>query len=500
MWGTILSALGLAWAFGFTHELLDREFPAPPEWTHRSRFKYHSAKGVEVPESLIGVTDWAQVGQAWQQLLDRLEDETKDGKDLAEQEEGGIMVLGVGQTGLDITAKSEPWRRGYYETLMGCAKAAEHLDGKVLDITRHHVFPPEYVIGPSNPNPKPTPPWRPSAPLEENCVPAYEPPEAYYLKVITTKGFTTKQRLDAAISYAEWLDFKGMHETAEEMLRWGTDIATEALSLQTTASAVIDPKTGAIKAEAPVINENILIAATALAVHHAQTNNISTALPILLSVLRARRTAPLENPTSTATSSSPSKAPQTDIAAMSDMMKSVWALLQEVKYPPAPPTGNENSMRTPDELCEEASVMVYIGEILFASSTAQHESGIAWTRDAVTLAEECIRSPYVSLFNKKKSVDCLRVGLENWRAMVEAATASLEIEVGAPKEEGWKSWIEEKLGWEQRRRYEARQQLERWTSEEKELRQKERDIDRARLLDMFKRDGKPLWGTYLLLW
>jgi hypothetical protein len=495
MWCSIFSVLGLAWAYGATHELLDREFPAPPDWTHLSRFRYHSAKALEVPEALIGVVDWGLVGQAWKMLLERLENENIDGQGLLQQEEGGILVLGVGQIGLDVTAKSEPWRRGYYEALMGCGKAAEHLDGKVMDVTRHNVFPAEYVIGPSNPNPKPTPPWRPSAPLEENCIPAYEPPETYYLKVITTKGFTTNQRLNAAIAYAEWLDFKGMHETAEEMIRWGTDIASATLP---TPASVIDSRTGTIKIDAPVITENVLVAATALAVHHAQTNNASSALPILLSVLRARRTAPVgASPSTTAASSQP-KAPQTDIDAFANIMKSLWSLVQEVKYPPPSPSGDELLQRTPDEKCEEATVMVYIGEVLFASSKAQHESGIAWTRDAVDLAEKCIRDPSVSLGAKRKSVDCLKVGLENWRAMVEAATASLQVEVKAQRDDGWKSWIEHQTGIEQKRRDEAKAQLERWTGEDKELSKRERSIDRARLLDLFKRDGKPLWGTWLL--
>lgn len=498
MWGTILSTLGLTWAFVATHELLDREFPAPKEWSHWSRFRYHSAKGIEVPESLVGVTDWGLVGQAWHLLLQRLENPELDGDGLVQQEEGGIMVFGVGEMGFDVSSKSEPWRRGYHEALMGCGRSAEHLDGHVWDITRDHIFPPEYVIGSSNPNPKPTPPWRPSAPLEENCVPAYKPPETYYLKAITTKGFTTAQRVEAAIAYAEWLDHKGMHDTAEEMIRWAHDLA---LSVLPNPSTIVDAKSGIINADTPVLTENVLGAATALAVHRAQQGDSSTALPIFLSILRARRNAPIGFP-APVTPRARAKAAETDIAAMGNAMRSLWSLLQEADYPPAPPTGDEPLLRTPDERGEEAAVMLYVGEILFASSKQQHESGISWTRDGLELAEKCIKDPTVQTEARKKAVECLRVGLENWRTMVERVTKELDVETrsaaDSKREKGWKGSAEHLLGWDVKWREQVEAKSKRWINEEKELTRYEQAVDRARLLDLFKRDGAPLWSSRLL--
>jgi hypothetical protein len=112
--------------------------------------------------------------------------ETVDGEGVEEQGEGGILVAGVGKTGFDISNKPEPWRRGYHECLMGAARAAEHLDSWVRDKTRNVAFPANTVIGPSNPNARPIPPGAISAPREEDCEPAFDAPEVYYMRIITT--------------------------------------------------------------------------------------------------------------------------------------------------------------------------------------------------------------------------------------------------------------------------------------------------------------------------
>lgn len=57
-------------------------------------------------------------------------------------------------------------------------------------------------------------------------------------------------------------------------------------------STIIDEKSGVLKA-VPGATTNLLTASTALATHRAVIGNTSEALPILLSVLRARRTAPI---------------------------------------------------------------------------------------------------------------------------------------------------------------------------------------------------------------
>ncbi|CAI4211069.1 unnamed protein product [Parascedosporium putredinis] len=152
--------------------------------------------------------DWVEVIETCLDAIRRLEDPNIDGKGIKELVEGSIYIEGVGKLGYDVTDKSENWRRGYYETLMLAGRAAEQLDGWVVDKSRGAVFPPDVVLGPSNPNPKPIAAGSRSAPREEDCETAYEPAENYYLRILTTKGFTSRQKMDAALAYASFLDFK----------------------------------------------------------------------------------------------------------------------------------------------------------------------------------------------------------------------------------------------------------------------------------------------------
>ena len=427
-------------AFGFQNEVLERRFPTPPDWTMRSRMIYRIAKSEEHPDpSGTGLTNWTSAGDGYRQLLKRLEDPSRDGQDLRPilQEEGDIYVDGLGRAGLDISSKSEPWRRGYYACLMGAAKASENRDGWVCDTTRKTAFPPEVVIGPSNPYPKPVPYGAASAPLEENCVPAFEPAETFYMKILTTQGFTTRQRLDAALAYADWLDFKGLPSTAEEMYDWGLDIAMAALPLG--VNNVVDIKSGVIDQRATYISSNVLLATTSLALHHARNHNLAAALPIFLSVLRARRQLPASSPQDEAGSNS------REGSSIAQVLSFFRSMIVAPPYPPAPPTGDEIPLRTPAAKCEEAGVMAHVGEILFASSNASssavassntirrslgssqsaagqlevQQSGLSWTRDAVDLAEATLTSA-----NKdddeaqEKCSECLAVGMENWSTMV----------------------------------------------------------------------------------
>ncbi|KAL9068215.1 MAG: hypothetical protein Q9161_006348 [Pseudevernia consocians] len=427
-------------AFGLQHEVLERRFPSPPEWTMRSRIYYRIAnsKGHLDPDG-NGLTDWTSAGSKYCQLLKRLEDSSLDGQDLRPilQEEGDIYVAGLGRAGLDVSSKSEPWRRGYYACLIGAAKASENRDGWVCDTTRKIVFPPEVVIGPSNPRPKPVPYGAATAPLEENCVPAFEPAETYYMKILTTQGFNTRQRLDAALAYADWLDFKSLSSTAEEMYDWGLDIAMGALPMG--VNNVIDIKSGVIDDGATYISSNVLLATTSLAFHHARNNNFAAALPIYLSVLRARRQLPTPSSQDEAVSNS------REGSSIAQVLSFLRSLIVTRPYPPMPPTGDEIPLRTPAATCEEAGVMAHIGEILFASSFASssanassnalrgslvssesvvgqlksQQSGLSWTRDAVDLAEATLTSAAKNdEETRDKCSECLAVGMENWSTMV----------------------------------------------------------------------------------
>jgi len=372
------------------------------------------------------------VGDLYARVLRRLEDPKEDGAGLREIAEGGILVPGVGKAGYDLSNVSEAWRRGYFEVLMGCAQAAEHLDDHVLDTKRSMVFKKEYLIGPSNPDPRPIPPWMHDAPLEENCQLAYDPPEKYYLKILTSTGFTTKQRLDAALAYGNWLDYKNLSSSAEEVYHWALDIATSALPIP--SSSTIDPLTAVIHPNATSVTPNIIQAATSLAIHHASTSNLSAALPIFLSVLRARRAAPPPDPTLVSSNSIRSDANEplfkqqgsTDIAVLSNYTRQFLSLFLSPTYPPPPPSGDEPLTRSlPADACKEAEIMTYIGEVLFASSTSptQRKAGVRWTREAVEVAESADgqmagKSSAGSREAREECRRCMGVGMENWLKMV----------------------------------------------------------------------------------
>lgn len=405
-WAALFLMTVMAW--GVQLEIAERKFPAPKEWTWKSRQKYQLAKSQENTDATgFGVIDWTNVGLNYLELIERLEDPAIDGQGLLPilQEEGNIYVDGVGKAGLDVSRKSEAWRRGYHEALMGVAKAAENREGWVIDRTRAASFPPEIVVGPSNPRPKPVPY---KAPLEEDCDPAFPPAENFYMKILTTNGFNSRQRLEAALAYADWLDFKGLSSTAGEMFHWGLDIAGGSLPVD--VNIVVDKKTRVINNKATYVSSNVLRATTALAEHHARNNNLAAALPIYLSVLRARRQLPAALPEPRPTAENDS------------ILSYVQSFFAGPNFPPEPPTGDEIPSRTPAAICEEAGVMSHIGELLFATAGRldAKQSGMSWTRDAVDLAETTI----TSLDNKgdearEKCTECLAVSMENWSKMIE---------------------------------------------------------------------------------
>jgi len=425
------SALLLTMAFGAQQEWLERKFPSPHEWSWVTRKNFRSARWNELhgDEDSPGPVDWALTGGAYRDLLKRLEDPELDGAELEEQDDGGILVEGIGRTGFDITKKPEPWRRGYHEVLMGAARAAEHLDGWVRDRTRNVAFPANVVIGPSNPNPRPVPPGAQSAPREEDCEPAFEPPETYYMRVLTTLGFTERQKLEAALGYASWLDYKGTPQAAEAMYKWALDIATSSAP---NPSSLIDMHTGQILPTAGPISSNILTATTALAIHHARTANLNLALPLFLSVLRARRQLPTDKPTMRSTLTSDPDDEATTASGLINQLRSLTiSILAPPKYPPPLPDGTTPPPRDAKERCEEAALMTYIGEILYASntSTSGREEGLAWTREAVDIAEEELRGRRTNGNKEAKATcqQCLGTGLGNWGKMV-ARLAREEME------------------------------------------------------------------------
>lgn len=404
--------------------------------------------------------DYANTGSNYRLLLARLEDPKLDGAGLQDQDEGGILVEGLGKTGFDISNKPEQWRRGYYEVLMGAARAAEHLDDCLLDPARKTVFPKAVVPGSSNPNPRPIPPGAALPPREEDCVPAFEAPEVFYMRILTTQGLTEKQRVDAALAFGTWLDFKGSPNTALEMYKWALDIAT---SNSPSSKPVVDAASGVLNPNAGPPSANMLSVSTALAVHHALTSNLSTALPIFLSVLRARRTLP--DPPPDTESGPPANDEGGIVKAIVSMTKDVFVA---PPYPPPPPDGTTPPYRSPKELCEEAGVMTNIGEILYASKSSKtsKEDGLAWTREAVDIAEEQLRTRRLSKEGSKTCKQCLGVAIGNWERMV-ANLASEEKE--ARKSQGAKvgGWLG--FGGE-----EQKDMVGRWESEEMVVKERRR--------------------------
>ncbi|KAK5689593.1 hypothetical protein LTR97_012766 [Elasticomyces elasticus] len=436
---------------GILIEVEERARPSPSEWKFWTRWSFRSARSMirEGGEGGAGM-DWAAVGSLFRRCLTKLEDRGGEGKGVLVVKGGGMTRNGELQDAKDVSAKSWAWMQGYYEVLMGCALAAEHLDGMVLDKTRSLVFPKEVVIGPSNPDPRPVPSYLHTAPKEENCVPAFDSADDFYERILETRGFTTKQKVDAALALANWYDFKGMDESAHEILRWGVAIAASALT-KATADRAHDSRTSVIKvgntSDGRVeATANLLNATTALGVQKARMGKVDEALPILLSVLRAKRSAlvsSVRSPASSSRSTRESEQPKTDIAAATGMVRSLFAGARQSIEPLT--TGDEPYTKTSEKpSCEEAELMLYIGEILFASSSSSEE-GLGWTRQAVAVAEANLQAGTTGAAEEKtKCQACLKTGIGNWETMLHRLAEEqgnvAAREGGAAVGGGWLEW------------------------------------------------------------
>jgi hypothetical protein len=443
--------------FGIHTEWTERNYHPPPEWTWATRNQWKTAKlAQDEDEGEKAFIDWPQIGQYMRLAIERLENPKIDGAGLQRQGDGGIWVDGIGETGFDITAKSEPWRRGYYEALILAAKAAEYMEECVLDRKSKLIFPKNTVLGPSNPRPRPLPAGGPvQAPLEENVEPCFEPPQLYYMRILTTKGFTEKQYVDAALGYAGYLDYKQTPETALEMYKWAMDLATP----NEEAKSIVDTKTGIINSN-KIPSENILNVSRAIAVHHAVNSNLSLALPIFLSVLRAHRSLP-----------EPPIAPAAKAVEERSIMKGLSAMVQGVfvtpPYPLPPSDGTKPPFRTPSERCEEAGIMTNVGEILYAAESGKtsKEDGLAWTREAVDIAEEQLTRARLDTEGIKTCKQCLGVAVANWDTMVERlAKEEKEAKKNGVKVGGWLGFGGE----------DQKDVIGRWESEESVVRERRR--------------------------
>lgn len=505
-----ISAAGFGLYAVLQEQGIERRYPTPREWSYFSRVFLRGNTFEEARKDVVR-TNWVLIGEGSQTLIERLEDPTIDGAGirrlLLDGEEGEsaaadgglttpgtgaspLSVDGVGTLGFDITSKSEPWRRGYYQALMSAGRAAEHLDGWVVDPTQNNAwFPPEVVLSETNPRPAPLPsdfPARLRAPRDVDCRVGYRAPEAYYMRVLTTRGFTARQKLDAALAYANWLDFKALHDAAGAVLEWALGLATEgdadAQRLYDHATFVLRDAAASARARP---SPNLLAALTAVGTHKAQAGDAAGALPVFLSLLRARRSLPDASPSPPSPAGKPSKpalsaaavsAPQHHAAdrrayedPVSSTLDSLMSLVREPPYP-APPADDGSApllARDAAGACMEAALTLWIGEILWATApdaarqrkkgagadaaaavavtlSRGQEEGLAWTREAVDVAEETLHrllppnSPAAPPTTSKKAKaaaaaapplkeadreavktcrECLTAALGNWDAM-----------------------------------------------------------------------------------
>ncbi|KZZ96889.1 hypothetical protein AAP_00532 [Ascosphaera apis ARSEF 7405] len=229
---------------GIHQERIERIYPTPRSWSLWSRWRLRTARSLQDPGRFGKLAvDWAKVAVTYAELLERLEDETIDGAGLVAQENPVD-----GETVYDTSRMSAEWREGYFHALMGAGTAAEKMDGWVRDSESGDMGPSEYVVGPSNPYPR-TSPSRKDAKIptlrEETCAPAYKSPGSFYMKILRTEGFRDNQKLDAALAYADWLDYKGSMKEASKMYSMAMDIAASGLGPE--RHKVIDEKTGILK-------------------------------------------------------------------------------------------------------------------------------------------------------------------------------------------------------------------------------------------------------------
>ncbi|OTB03918.1 hypothetical protein M426DRAFT_321222 [Hypoxylon sp. CI-4A] len=484
-------------------EWLERRYPTPHEWGFITRLRFRLAKWAP-DRTDLPQTDWVLTGNYAKNVLARLENARGDGAGLKEVKTEDGTVLGY-----DISEKSEPWRRGYYEALMLCAKAAEHLDDHVVDRKRRVVFPADQVLGPSNPNPKPIPHGSPSAPHEKDCDRAFEAPEIFYRKILATSGLTSKQKMDAALEFASYLDFKGLVDASELTYEWALALATESTL---PSPPPYDIETYVLQDTTSLPSANLLNTLTALATHKARNGDIATALPILISVLRARRSLPQPESSTEPRYIEPEQPQSSSPWTVQNITGVTKRLLFPPAYPSPPDDGTSPPVRDAKELCEEAGLNLYIGEIIYASSSSpsqssrnNREDGLAWTREAVDLAEEQLHklnnsddegaADNASASNteaaKQTCRECLDAGLSNWRTMVARLAREEESREGATEPSkasaGWLAglWGDGKTGVAPGR----------WAAEENVVRERTR-----RAAEVLEESEAPKTGFGSLFW
>ncbi|EFX02220.1 hypothetical protein CMQ_2269 [Grosmannia clavigera kw1407] len=502
--------------FVLQQEWMEQAHPTPAEWSFLSRMRLRGAlserDGGEDDGSGSGsgsgdssgqpdtssndelatdvrIIDHVRMIQILQDLIARLEDPGIDGGGLgASATETTTTTEAPPLPSFDIRPKSEPWRRGYFEALLAAAEAAEHVEGWVRDRTRNLVCPPDMVVGPSNPHPRPLPPGASGAPREEDCEPCFPAPAVLYRKLLHTRGLSVRQQMAAALAFANYLEYKQDLTAAEEVYGRAIGLVSKTRGDARTASAwtrawTEDPSLADV-------SQNLLATLTAYATFKARTGDVAAALSVFAALLQARRTD-------------------------ASLFRRLVALVTPPAYPPAPDDGFGPPLPGPQARCDEAALHLHVGEILYATAgdkdskdrKEKRAEGIAWTREAVDMAEEQLRALQnedvrakkrhgllpTSLFvdppdNGKTKArtscrQCLATGLDNWSAMVRQLARDEERRQTAAKTAGktagWLPFWHSVGADGQTGGNDGQNKLGRWAAEEKVIqdrRRRDRDL------------------------
>ena len=437
LWIVLFSGSVCWWVLN--EDLLDRTYPSPPEWRFLTKSYWRSAKDeLETEGHGRGILDWTKIGthsrivvglledykfivhrpsgcilqsEVWDQSLPFASDEELHAS-VPPPPRGGEMW--PSRIGYDISMQSEAWRRGYWDAMMGLAKAAEMRDGYMTHEKDRIAYAPQHIRSESNPYPVPLPPGADKeCPDAEDCYPTLESADFHYKRLLTTKGFESRQRIEAGIAYASWLDHKEEHQAANDMYRWSLQLAMRGLPETISPQDVVDDKTGVLRPNAPIVTSNLLAATSALARHYTQTDRVADSLAIYLSTLRARR----QSPDAPQLRQYPPREPDWSLRTVESVIRWITNFPFDPEYPPPPPSGDEMFERKKSDECEEAALSLYVSEILFATMGRRRE-GLAWTRDATDAAERRQNDKFLNAKGRKICEQCVHTGLQNWVNMV----------------------------------------------------------------------------------
>lgn len=449
----VIGSLALG-GFVLRHDWLNRQYPAPHEWHWIIKYMWHDGKHEVETDGFGRGVKWAEAGERLRDVARSLEDftflwhrasglkpqtridEPIPGVDVEEMRSAPIdnaqEQRWTSRLGCDVSTKSPEWRRGYYQALMYAAKASEMRIGHMRHKKTRRVFPPESVRSPSNPYPKlPRTIDKVSIPDISECEPVLESPEFLYKRILTTSGFTRRQRMDAGMAYASWLEYTGDTKVAAELYDWALGLALEGVP---ESQNILDFKTSTVKGSAPFVTPNIVSTVSALAGFKARNGDTTSALSMYTSLLRATQAssqAPEER-------QYPTKLPDYSLTSGQGILRWIRSLPFRAEPAPTQPSGDAPYERSKGEDCNEGALMAYIGEIVFARGGRKKE-GLEWTARASEMAQERVGDSNLDVKGEKTCKQCLQTSLENWHRMTQIL-AQEKREMSPASTWSWLAW------------------------------------------------------------